>query len=241
MASRIVSVVVLALAAILAGCSKSDAPAPQTKAAAPIQAAPSADPSKPAEIDPALRERLARQEAAAQLFERKVVEPPAPKVAESKKAPEPAKPEPPKPEPVKAAPPPAAEPPKVAAAAPAKASAPPPATASAPASAPAKSEPPPRTDVAAAKPSAAPATAAARLITRVDPDFPREAAQSGVDKGTVKARMLLDETGAVTRVEIVEATPRRVFDRAVIRALSQWKFSEGAAGRSVEMEIEFKR
>ena len=51
----------------------------------------------------------------------------------------------------------------------------------------------------------------------------------------------LDGAGTVTRVEILSANPRRVFDRAVIAALSQWRFNEGAAGRTVESEVEFKR
>jgi protein TonB len=38
------------------------------------------------------------------------------------------------------------------------------------------------------------------------------------------ARLQVDEKGLVTNVTIVEANPRRVFDREVIRALSQWKF-----------------
>ncbi len=104
-----------------------------------------------------------------------------------------------------------------------------------------KSEPAPRAEPAATKPTTIAPAAAARLVNRVDPDFPREAVQSGVDKGNVKARMTLDETGAVTRVEVLEATPRRIFDRAVVRALSQWKFDEGAAGRTVDTEVDFRR
>jgi len=57
----------------------------------------------------------------------------------------------------------------------------------------------------------------------------------------VRARMTLDAAGGVTRVEIVESSPRRVFDRAVVRALSQWRYSDGAAGRTVDMEVAFKR
>jgi TonB family protein len=79
-----------------------------------------------------------------------------------------------------------------------------------------------------------------RLVNRVDPDFPREASSAGIEEGIVKARMTLDASGSVARVEIVEARPRRVFDRAVIRALSQWRYNEGAAGRTVDMEIAFK-
>jgi protein TonB len=220
---------------LVAACSKSEAP-PPPKASAPITPAPApaADPNRPVDIDPALKERLARQEAAAQMFERKVVEPPKAAANAAKTAPAPA----PVPEPAKPAPQPEA-PKVVAVAAPAKAT-PVPEKSAAPA--PAKPEAPaPRIDVAAAKPSAAAAPAPARLITRVDPEFPREAVQAGVEKGSVRARMTLDEQGAVNRVEVVDATPRRVFDRAVIRALSQWKFNEGTAGRTVEMEVEFKR
>jgi protein TonB len=236
----------LALAAVLVACSKGEpppAPKPQPpapKAVAPVPAAP----DKPAEIDDKLKERLARQEAAAKMFESKVLQPPAPKV-----------PEPPPPAVRAATPPPAAaapasappaprveptrseppkvEPPKVATRSePPKAASPQPAPPAAPK---------PRTDLAAAKPSAAPEAQGPRLITRVDPDFPREAVVAGVDQGNVRARMTLDASGNVTRVEVLDANPRRVFDRAVVRALSQWRYSDGAAGRTVDMEIAFRR
>ena len=80
----------------------------------------------------------------------------------------------------------------------------------------------------------------ARVLSRVDPEFPREAQQAGAEKGVVKARMILDGGGNVTKVEIVEANPRRLFDRSVVRALSAWKFNEGPAGRTYEQEIAFQ-
>ena len=64
--------------------------------------------------------------------------------------------------------------------------------------------------------------------------------KAGVYEGTVQARLVVDANGSVTRVEIVEARPRRVFDRAVVRALSEWKYNEGAAGRTVTVELAFK-
>jgi protein TonB len=88
---------------------------------------------------------------------------------------------------------------------------------------------------------APPALADAQLVTRVEPEFPREATQAGVDKGKVKARMTVDANGEVVRVEILEATPRRIFDRAVTRTLSQWKFNAGPEGRQAEVEIDFTR
>lgn len=247
MAKRIVTAALTALA--LAACSKSEQVTQKPQQPTRIEAPQPQAATPSGEIDPALKERLARQEAASRLFEKNVLEPPAPK--EPKAAP--GKPEPAKtPEPSKPAP---QEPPKVTAAAPSKPAAtpvpvtPPPVTPApapakptpAPSQAPAKAEAAPRTDVAAAKPSSAAPSRETRLVTRVDPEFPREAIQAGIERGNVKVRLWLEESGVVSRVEVVDANPRRVFDRAVVRALSQWKFNEGATGRSVETEVDFKR
>jgi protein TonB len=78
-------------------------------------------------------------------------------------------------------------------------------------------------------------------VSRVDPEFPREAISAGADNGKVKARMTIDATGEVTRVEIIEANPRRLFDRAVVKTLSQWKFAAGADGRTMEIDVNFRR
>lgn len=84
------------------------------------------------------------------------------------------------------------------------------------------------------------ASAQLRPVSKVDPEFPREAQIASVDKGRVKARLTLDASGEVTRVDIVDANPRRVFDRAVTRSLSQWRYEPGAAGRTVEVDLDFK-
>jgi len=81
----------------------------------------------------------------------------------------------------------------------------------------------------------------AQLISKIDPEFPREAVQAGADKGLVRARMTLDGSGEVVRVEILEANPRRVFDRTVVKTLSQWRFNAGASGRTVEIDVNFTR
>jgi protein TonB len=75
--------------------------------------------------------------------------------------------------------------------------------------------------------------------TRVKPEFPREAISAGADKGRVKARMTVDASGEVTRVEILDAAPRRLFERTVIKTLSQWKFAPGSDGRLMDIEIDF--
>ncbi len=78
-------------------------------------------------------------------------------------------------------------------------------------------------------------------LTRQDPEFPREAIVRGVSTGVVKARLAIDAGGHVSAVNIVDARPSRVFDRAVSDALSHWTFPAGDAGRSTEVEIAFHR
>jgi len=227
-------------------CSKTEPPPPVKPPTPKTATAAPAAPARSREIDDGLKDRLARQEAAARMFESKVLQPPPPKAPEpppaAARSPEPAAPKA-TPAPATAAAP-ATPSPRVdtAKAEPAKAEAPKPvpgATQPAPASLPPASS---RTDLAAAHPtSAAPEPpAATRLVAKVDPDFPREAAAAGVEQGQVKARMTLDAAGSVTRVEVIEANPRRVFDRAVVRALSQWRYNEGSAGRTVDMEVAFR-
>jgi len=239
-ASRAPAALAAIAAAFLVGaCSKGE-PQQSGKARpnAPLEA-PSGRPTRSAggdEVDAALKERLARQDAAARMFERNVLEPAPPRVPEPPKALQPREP---------VAVPQASRESVKAESAPTKAAipapaAPPPSSPSSPVSKPAPAAAP-RTDLAAVKTAPAVDPNAARLLTRVDPDFPAEALRSGVERGTVRARITLDAAGNATRVEVVEATPRHVFDRAVVRALSQWKFSEGASGRIVDSEVDFKR
>ena len=78
-------------------------------------------------------------------------------------------------------------------------------------------------------------------VTREVPSYPREALQAGVGQGTVKARLSVDAAGRVTAVDIVDAQPMRVFDRAVTRSLARWTFAPGADGRTTDVEIAFRR
>jgi protein TonB len=73
----------------------------------------------------------------------------------------------------------------------------------------------------------------------VKPVFPRQAIKDGVQKGTVIAHMLVRPDGSVSEVRIISAVPPRVFDREVVRALSQWRFTPEAVGFIGEVEIDF--
>ena len=72
---------------------------------------------------------------------------------------------------------------------------------------------------------------------RVDPTFPREAIRRGIS-GTVVAWVHVAPSGVVTNVEIRQSS-NRIFDREVVRALSQWKFNPEPVGFIGEYEIVF--
>ncbi|MEO7743788.1 MAG: energy transducer TonB [Usitatibacter sp.] len=72
---------------------------------------------------------------------------------------------------------------------------------------------------------------------RVEPVFPRQAQRDGIS-GTVVARVHVAPSGSVTQVQIMSST-NRIFDREVIRALSQWKFNPEPVGFIGEYEIVF--
>ena len=78
------------------------------------------------------------------------------------------------------------------------------------------------------------------VISREQPEFPREALRAGVENGTVRARLTISASGEVTSVAILKAEPSRVFDRSVQQALSRWKFNDGADGRTFDTEVGFK-
>ena len=73
---------------------------------------------------------------------------------------------------------------------------------------------------------------------RVAPQFPREALRSGTS-GRLVAHVVVAPSGSVTEVRIISASPPRIFDREVIRALSQWRFNPEPVGFIGEYEIVF--
>ncbi len=95
--------------------------------------------------------------------------------------------------------------------------------------------------VAAAAGAVVAADEETKVVSRSEPGFPREALAAGAEKGHVHARLTIDAKGEVSRVEIVEANPQRIFDRAVTRTLAQWRFNSGADGRAFDVDVDFQR
>ena len=72
---------------------------------------------------------------------------------------------------------------------------------------------------------------------RVDPTFPPQAIRQGIN-GKVVAWVHVAPNGSVSNVEIKQSS-NRLFDREVVRALSQWRFNPEPVGFIGEYEIVF--
>lgn len=232
-ASRALPWLLCAGALLLGACSKSEAPKPKNDAPAPVTNAPG-EPEVPLaprkSVDYMAGLKNFKDESKA--VTREELERSAKQVVQSAEA-------------TKAAAASKSEAPKaVETKAPAPAPAPSPVVQTPPPAPVAAPRPAPAEEVVAKAPPTAAAPAPSTAVTpisRAAPDFPREAVRSGVDAGTVRARLTIDSSGNVANVQIVEARPARVFDRSVRETLSKWKFNAGADGRVYDTEVEFKR
>lgn len=65
------------------------------------------------------------------------------------------------------------------------------------------------------------------LVEAEAPEFPRAAERRGIE-GHVVVRYNVAPDGAVSDIEVVEATPAGVFERSVMRALESWRYASGA-------------
>ncbi len=97
------------------------------------------------------------------------------------------------------------------------------------------------TQLASLAPPQAPASAPVELHARkrVQPEFPARALRSGIREGHVLARIWVTPEGKVDQVDIVSATPARVFDEEVRRALSLWAFDPPGRAANATIELSF--
>ncbi len=92
-------------------------------------------------------------------------------------------------------------------------------------------------------PAAAHADGAPKIVKKVPPEFPGEAARKGITDGVLKAKLTIDGSGSVTEVAIVEATPAKakIFNEAATSALNQWKFEGTGKPQSFELKLVFSQ
>ena len=84
------------------------------------------------------------------------------------------------------------------------------------------------------------AQADVKVLKKVAPEYPNEAVKKNINAGSVRAKLNIAGDGKVANVEVVEAEPKRVFDRAAVEALSQWKFEGTGAAQVHEVKLVFK-
>lgn len=67
------------------------------------------------------------------------------------------------------------------------------------------------------------------VLVRIPPVYPMSAKNRGTE-GWVKVRFIVDENGSVGSVSVLESEPKTIFDDAVVRSVSGWKFKAGTIG-----------
>ena len=82
-------------------------------------------------------------------------------------------------------------------------------------------------------------------IVRVPPKYPVSAARDGVE-GWVELNFSIDETGRVIDAKVVQAEPKRLFNKAALNAIKRWKYKPTIDGGTAKVQrgqsvvLEFK-
>jgi periplasmic protein TonB len=67
------------------------------------------------------------------------------------------------------------------------------------------------------------------MLVRIPPVYPMSAKKRGTE-GWVRVRFVVNEDGSVGSVSVEESDPKSIFNDAVIRSVSGWRFKAGTVG-----------
>jgi periplasmic protein TonB len=67
------------------------------------------------------------------------------------------------------------------------------------------------------------------VLVRIPPIYPMSAKNRGAE-GWVKVRFIVHEDGGVGNVSVIDSNPKSIFDDAVVRSVSGWRFKAGTIG-----------
>ncbi|WJG08346.1 energy transducer TonB [Aliiglaciecola sp. LCG003] len=76
-------------------------------------------------------------------------------------------------------------------------------------------------------------------IVRIEPKYPVQAARDGKE-GWVILSFTINEVGGVDDVEVIDADPKRIFDREAKRALKKWKYKPKIVDGKPEKQFNMK-
>ena len=68
-------------------------------------------------------------------------------------------------------------------------------------------------------------TTGRKLVTHVEPIWPKQAIEQNIE-GSVTMSFSIDTDGTVYNIKVLDSTPNGVFDKASMKALSQWKYAQ---------------
>jgi protein TonB len=78
-------------------------------------------------------------------------------------------------------------------------------------------------------------------IFRQEPKFPTKAARDGIE-GWVQLRFDINELGNVENVSVIDAKPKRIFDREAKKALKKWRYNpkvvDGKAIKQIGLTVQ---
>jgi TonB family protein len=78
---------------------------------------------------------------------------------------------------------------------------------------------------------------ARRLQSRVEPEYPRELQQRGIE-GIVRLELTVAPRGSVESVKVLGGNP--ILAEAAVRAAKQWIYSPSATTTTIEVSIPFE-